>query len=280
MSDPFAAPAVLMVAPNGARRTGADHPRLPVTLEAVLAEAEAAADAGAVALHVHVRDESGRHSLDPELNRRWYEALRGRVGHRLVLQLTTEAAGIHGAEAQMRVVEEVRPEAVSLALREFAPEGEPSADVRRFLERLAARSVSPQYILYTPEEVARFRELRENGVIPQRRPFVLFVLGRHTAPGEPVDPAQVDAFLARHDPACPFMVCAFERRESACLVHAAVHGGHLRVGFENSLVHGDGRPAACNAERIEDVRTILRRIGRPLADLAAARAIFGEAARV
>ena len=59
MSRPF-----LMVAPNGARRGKADHASLPLTLAETLATARACHAAGADALHLHVRDEAGAHSLD------------------------------------------------------------------------------------------------------------------------------------------------------------------------------------------------------------------------
>jgi uncharacterized protein (DUF849 family) len=60
---------LVMVAPNGARRTKADHPHLPLTPAVIAREAELCAAAGATVLHVHVRDQDGRHSLDPTLYR-------------------------------------------------------------------------------------------------------------------------------------------------------------------------------------------------------------------
>ena len=54
----------LMVAPNGARKSSADHPGLPITVDAIAAEAAACREAGAQALHLHVRDDAGRHTLD------------------------------------------------------------------------------------------------------------------------------------------------------------------------------------------------------------------------
>ncbi len=56
---------VIMVAPNGARKTRADHQRLPVSIEDTVSEALACYRAGASALHAHVRGEQGEHVLDP-----------------------------------------------------------------------------------------------------------------------------------------------------------------------------------------------------------------------
>ncbi|MBO0155353.1 3-keto-5-aminohexanoate cleavage protein, partial [Vibrio parahaemolyticus] len=49
-------------------------------------------------------------------------AIRAEVGERLVVQITSEAAGRHEAPEQMAVVRAARPEAVSLALREIVPD--------------------------------------------------------------------------------------------------------------------------------------------------------------
>jgi len=51
---------------NGARPRGF-HPRLPLTPEALAADAVACTAAGAVALHIHPRDATGRQSLRPEV---------------------------------------------------------------------------------------------------------------------------------------------------------------------------------------------------------------------
>lgn len=272
-------PCVVMVAPNGARRGKADHPAIPLTPEELAADARACADAGATAIHLHARDETGAHTLDPGICRRFLEAVREAVGHRMVVQLTTEAVGRYAPGDQMRLVRELRPDAVSLAPRELVGEAEdPPSEVRTFLDWLAETGISPQYILYTPEEVARFHRWRQAGVIPQARPFLLFVLGRYLAEGEVVEPRALLPYLERHDPDCPWAVCAFGREETACLLLAAMLGGHARVGFENSLWHGNGARAASNAEKVEALVAGLRLAGRRLASVDEARALFAEAA--
>ena len=89
----LAAPCILMVAPNGARRTRADHPKLPLSAEEIAAEAPAWRMAGAAALHLHARDAEGRHSIEPELYRRYLDLVERATGGALPVQVTTEAAG-------------------------------------------------------------------------------------------------------------------------------------------------------------------------------------------
>lgn len=45
---------LIMAAPNGARKTKADHPNLPITVDEVVAEARACREARAAMLHAHV----------------------------------------------------------------------------------------------------------------------------------------------------------------------------------------------------------------------------------
>jgi uncharacterized protein (DUF849 family) len=95
------APLRISVAPNGARRSKADHPALPVSSTEIADEAERCADAGAFLLHLHVRDADGAHSLSPDDYRRAIDANQRRVGNRLLLQITTESCGIYNIDSQM-----------------------------------------------------------------------------------------------------------------------------------------------------------------------------------
>jgi hypothetical protein len=165
----------------------------------------------------------------------------------MVIQITTEAVGRYGPAEQMATVRAVHPEAVSLGLMELIPDDQGIDAAPAFLAWLQGERIAPQYILYSPSEVARLHDLRRSGVIPQRRPFALFVLGRYGDQTE-AQPRDVLPFLAAHHADCPWAVCAFGPREGACVLTAAGLGGHVRVGFENNLRSADGRLATSNAE--------------------------------
>jgi 3-keto-5-aminohexanoate cleavage enzyme len=270
-------PLVAMVAPNGARRTKADHPNLPITPAEIAREAELCCAAGARVLHVHVREHDGRHSLDPDLYRAAIDAVRQKLGERMVVQVTTEAVGRYSPAEQMAAVRALRPEAVSIALAELIPDEETTEEAAAFLDWLRRERIAPQYILYAPDEVARFHDLRRRGVIPQRRPCALFVLGRYAGQVEG-QPRDLLPFLAAHDAECPWAVCAFGRREAACVLTAAGLGGHTRVGFENNLWRADGGLAASNAQLVEQVAAGARLLGREVADIATTRAFLAETA--
>jgi 3-keto-5-aminohexanoate cleavage enzyme len=114
-------------------------------------------------------------------------------------------------------------------------------------------------------------------VIPQRRPFALFVLGRYGGRSE-AQPRDLLPFLAVHDAACPWAACAFGRSEAACVLVAAGLGGHARVGFENNLWRADGSLAASNAELVQQITEGARLLGRDIADVATTRAFLAGTA--
>ncbi len=257
-----AEPTVLIaVAPNGARLTPAEHPRLPMTAAELARTAAEVVEAGAAMIHVHVRDRDGQHALDANLYREAIAAIRAAVGTRLVVQITTEAVGRFDPEAQMAVVDAVRPEAASLALRELCPDESHVAACAAFLARMQRERVAAQFILYDTNDTARLLALVDRGIVPDRHPSVLYVLGRYQR--ERLSrPGDVLPFLAVATDRLPdFMVCAFERNEAACGVAAAVLGGDVRVGFENNLYLPNGSRAPNNAALVAAVRRPLDALG-------------------
>ncbi len=273
-------PLILMSAPNGARRNKADHPGLPITPDELAAEAERVADAGATLLHLHVRGDDGGHSLDPERYRSAINAVRDAIGERMVIQITTEAVGRYGPDEQIEVVRELRPRSVSLALRELIPSDD-AADVDKacaFFFWLRDEAIAPHFILYTADDVRRFEAFRANGIIPQQKPFALFVLGRYVDPAE-VRTTDLLPFLSEHDRSCPWSVCAFGSIENATSLTAAGLGGHVRVGFENNLWRADGSLAATNADLVMQIKEGAALIGRTIASVEQTRAMLEETAR-
>lgn len=259
-------PLAICVAPNGARKTRKDHPAVPVTPAEVGEGARRWREAGAAMLHLHVRDKDAGHVLDAELYVEATKAVRAAVGDDMVIQITTEAVGKYTAPEQMAVVRAVRPEAVSLAVRELIPDAAHETDAAAFLKEIVGFGCAPQYILYSAEDVARLQDLRRRGIIPGNRANVLFVLGRYSRDQES-DPRDLLPFVEHWDPATdgPFSVCAFGRKEGACVLTAGGLGGHARVGFENNVLCADGSTAGDNADLIAQVVAGARLLGRPVA---------------
>jgi 3-keto-5-aminohexanoate cleavage enzyme len=252
---------VVAVAPNGGRKTKADHPALPLTPDELARAAAECLERGASMIHLHVRDAEGRHILDADAYRAAIARISEEVGDRLVVQITSESLGRYSPDEQKAVVLETNPEAASLALREFAREEADEAGFGEFLGRLKQMRIWPQIILYSADEAARLGAMRERGLIPFGSLAVLYVLGRFTLL-RAAAPSDILPFLAPDMPRFEsWSVCAFGRREAACVTAAALIGGHARVGFENNLFLPDGARAASNAELVGTVSRALEAVG-------------------
>jgi 3-keto-5-aminohexanoate cleavage enzyme len=252
---------VLTVAPTGGRKTKADHPALPLSTDELARTAAECLERGASMIHLHVRDAEGQHSLDPEAYRATIGHICQEVGDRLVLQITSESIGRYSPAEQRAVVLKTNPEAVSLALRELAPEAPDERDFCVFLGKLKQMRVWPQIILYTPAEAERLGAMVKQGLVPFEKLSVLYVLGRYsitrTASARDLLP-----FIAPDMPRFhSWSVCAFGRRETACVTAAALLGGHARVGFENNLNLPDGARAASNADLVGAAARALEAVG-------------------
>ncbi len=270
---------MIAVAPNGARKTKREHPNIPISPKELASTAAACLDAGACLLHLHVRDAADRHTLDANRYKEATAAIRKEVGDELIIQITTEAVGIYQIAEQIQAVKAVRPEAVSLAIKEFCPE---AADERRANEREAAdffawlyrEHISPQYILYSAEDIRQFNDMQARGLIPGEAASVLLVLGRYTE-NQQSNPDALLALLKEVNPLNNWWLCAFGATEALCMQSAIRLGGHCRVGFENNQLLADGSTAADNASSVSLVASNASELGRAIATPAQARELLG-----
>jgi uncharacterized protein (DUF849 family) len=264
---------VIALAPTGARRGKADHPALPIEPDEIADESARCCKAGASVLHLHVREADGRHSLDPGFYREAIKAVKASVGDGMLIQITTEAVERYSAAEQMEVVRDLKPEAVSVALREIVPSGG-EVEAARFFAWMQDEGVAPQFILYEPDEVAWLLDLQRRRIVPFAGPHGLFVLGRYSA-GQRSSPADLIPFVLGWPADWPWSLCAFGPLETRCTAAALSLGGHVRVGFENNLWRPDGTVADTNRDLVEPVAEVARQVGRPPATAQEARQVYG-----
>ena len=272
--------ALIMVAPNGARRTKIDHRQLPITAAEIAETAEACWRAGAGAFHLHVRDDEGKHTLDPGRYREAISAVEEATDRQMAIQVTTEAVGLYRPEEQVAVVEALAPTAVSVALRELYLDRSSDAIAGKFYRWAREAGIAVQHILYSPDEVIQLSALISRGMIPGDRHAAIFVLGRYTT-DQQSRPEDLDPFVRAMEGSglsdrLDWMVCAFGVAETTCLAYALARGGHARVGFENSLWNADGSLALSNEQRVGTIGAICDLIGRGHGRASAVMSILGK----
>lgn len=273
---------MIAVAPNGARKSKSDHPALPITPQEMAETAATCLEAGAAMLHLHVRDDAGGHSLDVDRYRASTQAVRAAVGDNLIIQITTEAVGIYQPQQQRELVRQLRPEAVSLALRELCPQGYDEKTAADFFSWVDRERIIPQYILYTVADVLQFSDMRQRGIIPGANPSVLLVLGKYNNATQSRASDLLPLLRAfKNDHSLNWWICAFGASESQCMLTAAGLGGHCRVGFENNTLLENGEEAASNGALVAQIAGNAHLVGRTPATAEEARSLLtsGSAAR-
>lgn len=262
----------IIVAPNGARKTKTDHPALPMGQQEIIDEVIACRDAGAAMVHLHARDKEGKHSLEIDDNLHLYQALKEQVGESIMVQLTTEAVGQYTPNQQMALINEVRPEAASLALSELIPtshhqdtlnfETSYLDEASGFFHDIAEQGIIAQYILYSPQDLERYFSLLDKGLLPSYNHHILLVLGRYDK-HQTALPQDLSPFLQQqlfdHDKR--WAVCAFGKYEHLCLTASMIMDGDIRVGFENNHVNHQGTLASSNAEQVANLAETAKQLG-------------------
>ena len=294
ITNPDAHPLLIASAPNGAHKTREEHNQLPITTAQLADTAAAVMAAGAQMIHLHVRDARGKHTLDAGAYRAAIEAIRAKAGNDLFIQITSEAAGVYDSEQQRRAMyaantaDGVSADGVSLALRELIRIPEDVAPAGELFHHLAGRGVLAQYILFSIDDIERYGALLKQGVIPpvghsaghSAGHSVLLVVGRYGAQPSTPDTLHrmLEALRGCINQPPSWMVCAFGEHEFDCLLEAVKLGGHVRVGFENSLLLRTGQVAADNRQLVTQLVEAGNPDGRPPADIHQAQKILGSAA--
>jgi len=245
----------IMVAPNGARKTRADHPALPITLDEITDTALACRAEGAGALHLHLRDDAGGHLLDSGAYREALAHLRPRLGD-MAIQITTEAAGLYLPGHQRYIALNSGADMVSVSTREMLRDD--SALATRFYTQADAQGIAVQHILYAREDAESLAQVLPARLLHSPNLQLIFVLGRYVE-GQVSTPDMLTPFIdwMAHIAIAPdWALCAFGQGETACLEAALRMGGKARVGFENALQMADGRIAPDNAARVAQIAAL------------------------
>lgn len=257
----------------GAELTLEQQPHLPIT-PALLAQDAAACEAvGASIYHLHVRDRSGRPTMDVDCFRDARTAIEATSD--VIVQFTTGGAVDDPPEARLAPLD-LRPEMATLTTGTVnfgdAVFLNPLPLVTRLYRRMTEAGVLPEYEIFEPGMIETALRVRE-AVAGGHHMHFDFVLG---VPG--ALPAWTDAlsFLVAHLPdAATWSATGIGRAHLAVAEQTIQAGGHVRTGFEDVLYYEKGRRAASNAELVERVAEMAVRAGREVASPAVARQMLG-----
>ena len=268
-------PTLVTVAPTGAESAKADVPALPVTLDELVETARACEAAGAAVVHVHIRDEHARPTLDLDRLRETVAALREQTS--LVVQLSTGGAVTDPYEHRLRVLE-AEPDACSLTLGtvNFGDDVfmNPWPFVVELYRRTQDAGVVPEFELFDLGQVSALTRLLDKHGPPfgghVHADLVMGVPG-----GMPGTTAALVAGVAALPPGSTWSATGVGRTTLPVALAALSAGGHLRVGMEDTLTYAPGQPVRDNAQLVERAAALARLAQRPPMTPEAARRFLG-----
>ncbi len=242
---------LVTVAPTGAETSKADCPQLPTTLEELVTTARACEAAGAAMIHVHIRDDDHRPSLDAGRLRDTVSALRESTD--LVVQLST-GGSVHDPLEKRLGVLDAQPDSCSLTMgtTNFGDDvfSNPWPFVCELYQLSQERQVVPEFELFDLGHVTSLQRLLDRYGLPYGgKVHCDFVMG---VPGGM--PGTADALVAGVA-ALPAEVTSWSatgigRTTLPVALSALAKGGHLRVGMEDVLTISRGVPVESNEQLV------------------------------
>jgi 3-keto-5-aminohexanoate cleavage enzyme len=269
---------LISVAPTGAETPKSTAPALPTTLDELVATARDCEQAGAALIHVHLRDANDDSSLDVGALKEAVAALREQTD--LIVQLSTGGAVTDPEEARLAVLE-AHPDAASLTCGtvNFGDDvflNRP-AFITELYTRMQERGIAPEFECFEAGHIATVHRLIDKYGPPYGgHVHVDLVMGVPGAmPGTPAQLAAcVQALQALPDRAT-FSATGVGRSAIPVMLAALAHGGHLRVGMEDTLTFAAGEPVRDNRQLVERAATLATLAQRPPLAPRAARELLG-----
>ncbi|MGE0718074.1 MAG: 3-keto-5-aminohexanoate cleavage protein [Alphaproteobacteria bacterium] len=292
---------IITCAVTGSIHTPTMSPHLPLTPDEVAAQAIEAAEAGAAILHLHARDpKDGKPTPDPAVFMQFLPRIKQSTS--AVVNITT--GGGHGMSLQERLAAAVlaKPEMTSLNMgsmnfglfpmldrpREWKHAWEPQMlensrdfifrntfkDIEYILKELGEGcGVKFEYECYDVGHLYNLAHFLDRKLVkpPLFVQTIFGILGGIGADHENLMHMKRIADKLFGDD-YQWSVLAAGRHQLPFVTMAAVMGGNVRVGLEDSLYIGKGRLATSNAEQVRRIRSIVESLSMEIATPDEARA--------
>lgn len=297
------AKVIITCAVTGGAHTPSMSDALPVTPQEIAEQAIAAAEAGAAILHLHARvPETGQPTGDPAVYAQFLPVIRQRTD--AIVNLTTGGSATMPLDQRLAAAVHFRPEMCSLNMGSinFAFHGagrrittwkhawekdyvlnsddyifrNTFRDIERIIKLMAESGTRFEHECYDVGHLYNLAHFVDTGIV--RAPFfVQMIFGILGGIGPDLEnlmfmKATADRLFGRD--AYQWSVLAAGRHQMTFLTQAALMGGHVRVGLEDSLFIERGELAVSNAQQVAKIVRILREMGHEPATPAEARAML------
>jgi len=276
MSDRgMGASTLITVAPTGAESAKSEVPALPVTLDELVTTARECEALGAAIIHVHIRDDDARPTLDLGRLTETVAALREQT--RLIIQLSTGGAVTDPEVDRLRVLD-AAPEMASCTMGTVNFSDDVFLNRWEFIvelhTRMRDRGIVPEYEIFDLGQLTTLRRLLDRyGPPAGGHVHVDLVMG--VPGGMPGTAESLVACLRDLPDGSTFSATGIGRATLPVLLASLSAGGHLRVGMEDTVTYAKGQPVESNMQLVARAVGFARLAQRPPLSADEARAILG-----
>jgi uncharacterized protein (DUF849 family) len=269
-------PCIITVAITGSVPTKKDNPAVPITVSEQIESTHASYEAGAALVHVHVRNDDGTTTSDPDRFGRFLEGIRKHCPD-MIVQFSTGGRSGMGKERGGMLYH--RPEMASLTtgsvnFAKIIYENHPTL-IHDLAKSMLEYDIKPEIEIFDLAMLYNAAKLVADGLLkaPVHVQFVLGIPGALPADREVLDFELGQ--LQRMLPGATWTAAGIGRNQVAVAEWALELGGHCRTGLEDNLRYDKDRMANSNAELVALIAERAPRFGRTVATPAEARKLLG-----
>ena len=287
---------ILTCAVVGENDYNQEHPNFPITPQEIANAAWEAEQAGASAVHLHVRDpETGKGSRDPELFLDMANRVRDK-GVTAVMNITCgggatfvpdpknegragPGSDIAPAEERFRHIEMTLPEVCSI---DVTTQNQQDGDkdlvylntpytLKKMAKRFQELGVKPEIEVFAPGDVMLANKMIEDGYFDAPPSFQIVMGNRWGLPSTPETMIYMRDLLPK---GAQWSAFGIARMQMPMVAQAVLLGGNVRVGLEDNLYLSRG-VFASNGQLVERAKAIIENLGCEVATPDEAREMLG-----
>jgi 3-keto-5-aminohexanoate cleavage enzyme len=269
-------PCIISVAITGSLPKKKDNPAVPISASEQIESTQAAFEAGATLVHLHVRNDDETPSSAPE---RFAEVLAGIRKHAPGIITQVSTGGRSGAGRERGAMLSLKPDMASLAsgsvnfptrVYENSPEL-----IDWLAAEMKAHGVKPEIEAFDLSMIFQAVAMQQAGKIAGPL-HIQFVMGIKNA--MPVDRDVFEFYvktLRRLAPDATWTGAGIGREQRTLARWSLELGGHCRTGLEDNVRLDKDTLAPSNAALVRQVAELCAEYGRRPATTAEARALLG-----
>lgn len=280
---------IITCAVTGNQTTPEMTPHLPITPAQIAEACLGAAEAGAAAVHIHVRDpQTGRPSMQFDHYREVMDRIRAR-NEDLIINLTTGPGGrfvpspddpkvaapgttLMRPEDRVEHIARLKPDIATLDLNTMNSGKQvvinTPDNVRRMAAVINSAGVKPEIELFDSGDIALCNDLVRDGTL--KGPILCSVVMGVKYGFQP-SPETVLYARSLLPPGAAWTAFGTGRMAFPMVAQAFLAGGHVRVGMEDAIYLSKDVLAESNAVMVEKARHIVESLGGQIATAREAR---------